>query len=138
MAEEKNSLLAKLDELEARYSEIEKQLADPAIACDSIKLIALSKEQGKLKPIVVKYREYKKTTAGIKEAEEILESGTAEEDFRELAREEIQQLEDKKNALLEEIQNTLVMTDDVDINSVIMEIRAGTGGEEAALFARDL
>jgi peptide chain release factor 1 len=138
MPEKKDSLLAKLDELEVRYSEIEKQIAEPAIASDSARLIALSKEQGKLKNIVAKYREYKTTVAGIEDAEQILKDSTIDEDFRALAKEEVQQLEGKKNALLEEIQNTLVMTDDEVINSVIMEIRAGTGGEEAALFARDL
>jgi peptide chain release factor 1 len=138
MPEKKDSLLAKLDELDRRYSEIEKQIAEPAIASDSTRLIALSKEQGKLKNIVAKYREYKTTAAGIEDAEQILKDSTIDEDFRALAKEEVQQLEGKKNALLEEIQNTLVMTDDEVINSVIMEIRAGTGGEEAALFARDL
>jgi len=138
MAEKKDSFLAKLDEIEARFSEIEKQIADPAIAGDSAKLIALSKEQGKHKAIVTKYREYKTTIAGIEDAEQILEDGTVDEDFRVLAKEEIQQLEDKKSILLEEIANSLVMADDMGIDSVIMEIRAGTGGEEAALFARDL
>ncbi len=138
MAEKKDSLLTKLDELEARFSEIEKQLANPAIAGDSAKLIALSKEQGKLKTIVAKYREYKKTIANLEGAEQILSDSTVDEDFKALAREEIQQLGDKKNALLEEMQNTLVMADEMAIDSVIMEIRAGTGGEEAALFARDL
>jgi len=138
MAEKKDSFLAKLDEIEARFSEIEKQIADPAIAGDSAKLIALSKEKGKHKAIVTKYREYKTTIAGIKDAEQILEDGTVDEDFRVLAKEEIQQLEDKKSILLEEIANSLVMADDMGIDSVIMEIRAGTGGEEAALFARDL
>ena len=138
MAEKKDSFLAKLDEIEARFSEIEKQIADPAIAGDSAKLIALSKEQGKHKAIVTKYREYKTTIAGIEDAEQILEDGTVDEDFRVLAKEEIQQLEDKKSILLEEIANSLVMADDMGIDSVIMEIRAGTGGEEASLFARDL
>jgi peptide chain release factor 1 len=138
MAEKKDGLPAKLDEIEARYSEIEKQIADPAIASNSSRLIALSKEQGKLRTIVTRYREYKTTIAGIEDAEQILKDGTAEEDFRALAKEEIQQLEGKKNALLEDITNSLIMADDMSIDSVIMEIRAGTGGEEAALFARDL
>ncbi|MHC4460648.1 MAG: peptide chain release factor 1 [Planctomycetota bacterium] len=138
MPEKKDSFLAKLDEFEARFREIEKQISEPAIAGDSVRLIALSKEQGKLKNIVSKYREYKTTVAGIEDAEQILKDSTVDEDFRGLAKEEIQQLEGKKNALLEEMQNTLVMADEMDINSVIMEIRAGTGGEEAALFARDL
>jgi peptide chain release factor 1 len=133
-----NSLLAKLDELEARFEQIDKQIADPAIAGDSAKLIALSKEQGKLKTMVAKYREYKATVGGIKDAEQILKDSTVEEDFRGLAEEEIRQLEEKRKGLLEEMKDRLVMADDMGIDSVIMEIRAGTGGEEAALFARDL
>jgi peptide chain release factor 1 len=138
MAEKKDSLPAKLDEIEERYSEIQKQITDPTNAADSARLIALSKEQGKLKAIVSKYREYKKTVAGIEDAEQIIKDSTVDEDFRDLAKEEIQQLEGKKNNLLDEIADSLVMADEISANSVIMEIRAGTGGEEAALFARDL
>ncbi len=138
MAEVENNFLAKLDEVEARFEQIEKQIADPVIASDAAKLIALSKERGKLKAVVTRYREYKATITGIKEAEQILKEGTAEEDLKSLAKEEMQQLEGKKNALLEEITETLVMAEDIGIDSVIMEVRAGTGGEEAALFARDL
>jgi peptide chain release factor 1 len=138
MSDNKDSLLAKLDEIEMRYNEIEKQISDPEIASNSAKLIALSKEQGKLRAIVEKYRKYKKAVSGIEEAEQILNDDTADKDFRELAKEECQQLEGQKETLLKEITNTLVMADDMEIDSVIMEIRAGTGGEEAALFARDL
>ena len=138
MADKTDIILSKLDELDARYSQIEKQIADPEINCDSDKLIALSKEMGKLKITVTKYRQYKKTLAGIKDAQEILEDSGAEEEFKMLAKEEAGQLEEKKNTLLDEIRNTLIMADEMGIDSVIMEIRAGTGGEEAALFARDL
>jgi peptide chain release factor 1 len=138
MTEQKDGLPAKLNQLETRYSDIEKQIAKPEIATDSTRLIALSKEQGKLKAIVIKYREYKKAVAGIEEAELILADSTVEEDFKALAKEEIEQLEGKSKSLLDEITNSLVMADDMDVDSVIMEIRAGTGGEEAALFARDL
>jgi peptide chain release factor 1 len=133
-----NTLLAKLDQIEARYNEIEKQITDPAVAGNSGKVIALAKEQGKLKLIVVKYREYKRSATAIAEAERMLRDDSADEDLKALARDEIQQLESKKGSLLEELQNTLVMADDLAVGSVIMEIRAGTGGEEAALFARDL
>jgi peptide chain release factor 1 len=138
MIEQKDSLLAKLDEMEARYEQIEKQLAEPLFVNDSTKLVALSKEQGKLKAIVAKYRQYRKAMADIEQAEQILSDGSADEDFKTLAKEEMQQLESKKDILLEEITNSILMADDMDIDSVIMEIRAGTGGEEAALFARDL
>ncbi len=138
MIEQKDSVLAKLDEIEQRYEEIEKQIADPEIASDPARLIPLSKEQGKLRSMVTKYREYKKAATGIEEAEQILADSEADEDFKALAKEEMQQLEATSNALLEEITNSFVMVDDMDIDSVIIEIRAGTGGEEAALFARDL
>jgi peptide chain release factor 1 len=138
MAEKKDSLLIKLDEIDARSTEIEKQISDPAIAGDSAKIIALSKEQGKLKTTVAKYREYKKMIANLEDARQILSDSTVDEDFKALAREEKQQLEEKSNALFKEIQNTLLMADELVVDSVIMEIRAGTGGEEAALFARDL
>jgi peptide chain release factor 1 len=138
MTEQQNSLLAKLDEIEARYCDIEKQISEPEIARDPARLIPLSKEQGKLKAIVTKYRDYKKNATGIEEAQQILSDQNSEEDFRALAEEEINQLTTKATALLEEIASSLVMADDMDIDSIIVEIRAGTGGEEAALFARDL
>ena len=138
MAEQYDSLLKKLDEIEARYSDIEKQISDPDIANDSAKLISLAKEQGKLKAIVTKYRVYKKTTIGIEEARQILADRDAEKDFRTLAEEELEQLTTKATDLLEKIASSFVMADDMEIYSVIFEIRAGTGGEEAALFARDL
>ena len=138
MVEQKDSLLAKLDQIEARYSEIEMQISDPEVVSDPKRLIALSKEQGKFKTIVAKYRKYKKAGAGIEEAQQILSDNSADEDFKALAKEEIPQLEEQKNNLLEEITNTMIMADDMDIDSIIIEIRAGTGGEEAALFARDL
>ncbi|MHC4120778.1 MAG: peptide chain release factor 1 [Planctomycetota bacterium] len=138
MIEQKDSVLAKLDEIEQRYDEIDKQIADPEIASDPARLIPLSKEQGKLRSMVVKYREYKQAASGIEEAEQILADSEADEDFKALAQDEMQQLEAKSNTLLEEIINSFVMADDMDIDSVIVEIRAGTGGEEAALFARDL
>jgi peptide chain release factor 1 len=138
MTEQKDSLLAKLDQLEARYGEIEKQISEPEVASNPARFIALSKEQSKLKTIVTKYRRYKIAEAGIEEAQQILSDSSADEDFKTLAKEEIPQLEGQKNSLLEEITNSMIMADDMDIDSVIMEIRAGTGGEEAALFARDL
>jgi peptide chain release factor 1 len=138
MNDEKNTLLSKLNEMEDRYVEIERQIAVPATATNPGKVIALSKEQGKLRPVVEKYREYKSTQAAMAEAELMLAGDSADEDLKLLAREELQQLENKKSRLTDELQNTLVMADELSVRSVIMEIRAGTGGEEAALFARDL
>lgn len=138
MTEQKDSLLVKLDQIETRFNEIESQISEPEVASNPARLISLSKEQGKLKTIVTKYREYKKAGADLEEAEQILADDSADEEFRTLAKEEIQQLQEQKDTLLEEITNSIVMADDMDIDSIIIEIRAGTGGEEAALFARDL
>ncbi len=138
MVEQTNSLMAKLDQIEQRYTEIETQIAKPEVATNPTKLVALSKEQGKLKAMVTRYRQYKEAVAGIEEAEQILADSDADEDFKALATEEIKELQGKKDTLIEEITNSFVMADDMDVDSVIVEIRAGTGGEEAALFARDL
>ena len=138
MPEVKDNFLAKLGQIETRYNEIERQISDPAIARDSARLVALSKEKGKLKALVTKYREYQKIIADIEDTQEILKDNAVDEDFKALAKEELQKLEVQKQAQMAEIQNTLVMADEMDVDSIIMEIRAGTGGEEAALFARDL
>ena len=138
MGEEKDSLQNKLDQMEQRFRQIEDMLVDPEITSDSAKLIALSKEQGKLKTIVTKYREFKKITDEINDAQEILEDKSVSEEFRDLAKEEIQHLQAKHATLLEQMQDSLITAEDMVINSIIIEIRAGTGGEEAALFARDL
>lgn len=138
MSQTQHSVLAKLDEIDARYGEIETQISDPAIAQNPTRLIALSKEQGKIRSMVTKYREYKQASVGIEEARQMLDDEAVEADFKALAEEEIDELTAKQDRLLQEMQNTLVMADDLHIDAIIVEIRAGTGGEEAALFARDL
>ena len=138
MSSEKDNLSAKLDELEKRYSEIERQISEPSVAADAVKVIALSKEQGKLKTMVMKYREYKEVTKEICEAESMLADESLEEEMRFLAEEEVRSLKEKRDSLLEEIKASLVMADDAGIDSVIIEIRPGTGGDEASLFVRDL
>ena len=138
MAEHSDGLMNKLQELDGRYSEIESQINDPAIAADINKIIPLSKEQGKLRPLVTKYREYMKALGEIADAEAIIADETADADFKEMAEDELKELSEKKEQLYEQIKDTLVMADDDAIGSVIVEIRAGTGGDEAALFARDL
>jgi peptide chain release factor 1 len=138
MAEASTTLLVKLTEIESHFDELQKQIADPANSRDSAKLISLSKEQGKLKSLVAKFREYKKTAAEAEQAEHIIKSDSTEPELKTMAQEELQQLTERKNQLIDELQNKLLTADDDAVNSVIIEIRAGTGGEEAALFARDL
>lgn len=133
-----DALITKLDELETRFTQIETQISDPNIAADHNKVITLSKEQSKLRPIVTRYRQYKDKVSGINDAQAMLDDPSTDEQLKEMAQEEITTLQQDKEKLLEEIKDTLVMADDATIDSIIMEIRAGTGGEEAALFARDL
>ncbi|MHC4721838.1 MAG: peptide chain release factor 1 [Planctomycetota bacterium] len=138
MSQQENSLLAKLEELDGRYAEIERQISDPAVARDAGKFIPLSKEQGKLRPMVFKYREYKEVLSGIADAQSLLDDEKLEDDFLALAREELAELGARKDNLLGEIKDSLVMADDAGVDSVIIEIRPGTGGDEASLFVRDL
>jgi peptide chain release factor 1 len=138
MTEKKDSLIAKLDQLQQRFIEIEKQLSEPEISRDRARVIKLSKEQGKLKALVSLYWQYNSVIAEIEDARQIIDDNSAESDLRQLAKEEICQLEERKADLLKEMRSKLVTADDEAIDSVVMEIRAGTGGDEAALFARDL
>ena len=140
MAEDKNNvLIGKLDELEGRFVAIEEQLSDPAMMREQAKIISLSKEQGKLRPMVTKYRQYKEQLKGIADAQgDACRPADRCRISRPWPRKRQSSLKSKVRRLLESIKDTLVMADDAAIDSVIMEIRAGTGGEEAALFARDL
>jgi peptide chain release factor 1 len=134
MADANASVLKKLAELDARYVETEAAINDPEISQDANKLIPLSKEQGKLKPLVSRYRSYRKLTAQLEDAQAMLD----DPEMKEMAAAEIESLSAEQEQLLEDIKNTLVMADDATIDSVIMEIRPGTGGDEASLFAGDL
>ncbi|HOQ05201.1 MAG TPA: peptide chain release factor 1 [Anaerohalosphaeraceae bacterium] len=139
MAESQNQLIVrKLEQLDERCRQIEQQITDPQVASNPARLVPLTKEQGKLAPIVSRFREYRRLEKQIEEAAALLNEPGSDGDLRELAEAEIKELEKKKDALLEDIKNALVMSDDAAVGSIIMELRAGTGGEEAALFVRDL
>lgn len=130
-------LLDKLKEIEDKYDELTKILSDPDIFSDYSKSQKYSREQAELEDIVRKIREYKNVLAGISEAEEILNT-EKEEGLRELAEAELDELKTKKPQLEDELKLMLVPKDPRDSKNIIIEIRAGTGGEEAALFAADL
>ena len=134
MADTNTAVLKKLAELDQRCNEIDTRISDPAIASDASKLVPLTKEQGKLMPLVSRYREYMKNAAELEDAQAML----GDPEMKEMAAAEIKTLTEQQETLLEEIKNTLVMADDAAIDSVIMEIRPGTGGDEASLFAGDL
>lgn len=133
-----HAIQAKLDQIEQRFKQIQDQIADPAVAANPARLVELSKEQGKLQPIVLRYHQYKQILGSIDQARQILADTSAEPELRQMAEQEVESLQLQAQTNLEVILNSLVMADDEAIGSIIMEIRAGTGGEEAALFARDL
>ncbi|HBV96205.1 MAG: peptide chain release factor 1 [Peptococcaceae bacterium BICA1-7] len=130
-------MLDKLASLETRYEELENLIGDPEIIADNSRWQQLVKGHAELAEVVGKYREYKKTLEGIDEAREMLE-GKPEADFQEMVEAELGDLEEKKVNLEKALKFLLLPRDPNDDKNVLVEIRAGTGGEEAALFAADL
>ncbi len=131
-------LLDKLDELNKKFQQIEQEMNSPEVASNPDKIVKLSKEHGKLSQIITPYRKYLEIEEQINQAQAIIEDDSSDSEFKELAQEELKQLETQKKDVFEEIKSALVTSDDQAITSIILEIRAGTGGEEAALFAGDL
>ena len=126
----------KLQALEQEFAETERKLADPAIISDLKELQALGKKRAQLEPVVAMYQDYKAAQASIAEARELIKAGDPE--LEALAREEIAELEPKIEGFTHELTLLLLPQDPNDDKSVIVEIRAGTGGDEATLFAADL
>ncbi len=126
----------RLAAIEEKYETLTEKLSDPETIKDRNLFMRLSKEQSDLKPIVDKFREYKKILSAIEEDEEVLSLGDKE--LKVLAEEELEDLRQIKAEVVEELKLMLLPKDPRDEKNVIIEIRAGTGGEEAALFAADL
>jgi peptide chain release factor 1 len=127
----------KLDFIVEKYQELAKKVADPDIIANQKEWQKLMKEMSELEPIVKKYTEYKKAKEELEEAKELAEE-ESDEEMRELAREEIKENEEKIEQYTEELKVLLLPKDPNDEKNVILEIRAGTGGDEAALFGSDL
>jgi peptide chain release factor 1 len=132
------NLLSRLEELAARHCELERQMSQPEIASDAVRLTELAKERGRLDKLVSIYHQYKQAYAQLAEALQITRSEQPDPDLLQLAQEELPALEADVAGAVDQLKSTLVCNDDLDVDSCIMEIRAGTGGGEAALFARDL
>ncbi len=130
-------MLDKLAGLESKYEELEKQISDPGVIADNSRWQQLVKAHAELGEPVGAYREYKRALAGIREAREMLED-KLDADFREMVEAELEGLEEKKRELEKKLRLLLLPRDPNDEKNVLVEIRAGTGGEEAALFASDL
>lgn len=126
----------KLDFILEKYEELSMKVSDPDVINNQPLWQKYIKEMGEIEPIVNKYKEYKKAKEEISEAKEMLDSG--DEELKELAKMELSELEDKLPQMEEDLKILLLPKDPNDEKNVFLEIRAGTGGEEAALFAQDL
>ncbi len=131
-------MFEKLDSMVGKYEEISLKVADPAVIADQNEWRKLVKEMSDMEPIVNKYKEYKKTKDEIASTKELLADSSTDAELRELAKEELAAAEDLLEVYSQELRTLLLPKDPNDEKNVIMEIRAGTGGEEAALFAGDL
>ncbi len=120
-----------------RYEDISRELASPGIAQDMDRYRKLTREQADLSPLVSTYQDYKKALADLQDAKDLL-SGETDEEMRELAKEEMSAAKEKSDELAGKIRILLIPKDPDDDRSVILEIRAGAGGDEAALFAAEV
>ena len=127
-----------LDAITHRVAELARQMSDPGVVTDHLKLEKLAKEHAGLEPIVNAYERLKKIQAEIGGTEELLRDPSADSDMREMAESELASLREQESDLNGEIRLLLLPRDPNDDKDVFLEVRAGTGGEEAALFAADL
>lgn len=127
----------KLDFLEEKYNDLSMRASDPELINQQQEWRKTVKEMSEMEPVVNKYKEYKKAKTGLAEAKELLEE-SSDEELRDLAKMEISELESELKGLEEELRILLLPKDPNDEKNVILEVRAGTGGEEAALFGNDL
>ena len=131
-------MLDKLKFVEQRYDEISQKLTEPNVVGNQEIYKALMKEYKSLTPIVDKYREYNQAKADMEEAREMLDAGGLDKDFREMVEEQFAESKHKIETSAEELKILLLPKDPNDDKNVILEIRGGAGGEEAALFANSL
>lgn len=132
----KPSIKTKLENLAARHEELKTALADPAVTNDMNRYRDLSKEYSQIEPHVQMYERYQQLQKELDDAKLMLEEDDAE--MQQLAKQEIKQVEDKILALEEELLLVLIPKDPHDDSNIFLEVRAGTGGDEAAIFAGDL
>lgn len=134
---ENNSILERLGGLNLKFEEIGQQLTDPDVIADMKKFVQLNKEYRELEPVVAACKEYKNMVTNLMHAKEIL-AEEKDEEMREMAKMEVSELEEKLPVLEEEIKILLIPSDPQDAKNAILEIRGGTGGDEASIFAGDL
>ncbi len=132
-----NGILEKLASINIKFNEIGEQLTNPNVISDMKRFIALSKEYSSLEPLIESYKIYKDSLSNIQSAKEII-ANEKDEEMRDMAKSELDELTLKIVAIEEEINVLMLPKDPEDLKNAILEIRAGTGGDEASIFAGDL
>ena len=132
-----NSLVTKLYGLREKFEGISEQISDPGVMSDMKRYVSLNKEYRELEPIVNAGDKYRKMVEDLEAAKDIIQN-EKDEELREMAKEEITSLEEKMPIAEEELKLLLIPVDPQDFKNAIVEIRAGSGGDEASIFAGDL
>ena len=130
-------LIRKLEELANRHAQLQQQLQDPGVLADGQRVVAIARESGRLEALVDRYRKYQKAARQVDDLRALV-AEKSDADMSALAESELPQAIAAADQLLEQIKDELLAAEDNAVDSFFLEIRAGTGGEEAALFARDL
>lgn len=131
-------MIQELEDIREKYRQLTQSLSDPSFVSQPLKIKKIAKERAELQPVVLKYESYEKILKQIGDSQEILADKEADPELKQLAEDEIKDLSQKQEEIEEELRLLLLPKDANDGKDVIMEIRAGAGGDEASLFAQDL
>ncbi len=134
---ENSNILSKLEGVKIRFDEVAEMITDPEVIADMKRFVKLNKEYKDLEPLIKAYEKYKNILSNIDDAKEIIATETDAE-MQEMAKMELDELQEKTGPLEEEIKLLLIPKDPEDAKNAVLEIRAGTGGDEASIFAGDL
>lgn len=132
-----NDLLQRLEAIQVRYKEVSELIVDPGVIADMKRYVALNKEYKDLQPLMDAHKEYANVLGNIESSKQVLAT-EKDEEFREMAKAELEELVPRKEKLEEDIKYMLIPKDPEDARNAIIEIRAGTGGDEAGIFVGDL
>jgi peptide chain release factor 1 len=130
-------MIEKLESIEQTYDQLTREMSDPEVISETARYTRVAKQHRELEPVVARYRALRKLEADLEGAREILQT-SADAEMREMAEAELSELETKRDAIESELKLLLVPRDPNDEKNVILEVRAGTGGEEACLFAAEI
>src|SRR5580704_9028001 len=133
----KLTLFEKLKQIESRYDQMTQELSSPQVHDDAARYQKLAKSHSELGEIVAKYREWKEIEKGIEGAQQLF-TESDDSEMKQMAHDEQRELEARRDAVEREVKSLLIPKDPNDEKNVILEIRAGTGGDEASLFAAEL